>query len=257
MENIFLRVFSFLFGMMVGSFLNALIYRLPRDINIAYPRSSCPHCQKLIYWYENIPFFSFIFLRGKCSGCGQQISWEYPAIELFSGVVAFFMAPKTIQMPAIYSAIFFFTIFCAFLVHIMVDLKHQVLPDLVNIYLGFVFFIIGILNYPIYHWALGGICGFGVPAVISYIFYKLKGQVGLGGGDIKLWGVLGIYLGPMAIMQNIFLSSFLGAMVGGLLLVFKVIKRETPIPFGPFIILVASLQIFFPEIYHHMMRYIS
>ena len=111
--------------------------------------------------------------------------------------------------------------------------------------------------HPWSYWLLGAVVGAGFPLLVSWIFYQLKGQVGLGGGDIKLFGVLGLYLGPIGILQNIFLSCFVGAFVGLFLLLARVIKRENPIPFGPFIIIVASFQIFADKWFNHLLRYIS
>lgn len=255
MENI-LTVFATIFGLLVGSFLNALIYRLPRGINIAFPRSSCTECKKVITWYENIPVISYLFLRGKCSGCGTKISWEYPAVEIITALFAFLIAPKGIQSGELLNFFFFFSIFCAFLVHLIVDLKHQILPDSINIYIAVLFLLINVFNTSWTFWLSGGALGLGFPLAVSWIFYQLKGQVGLGGGDIKLYGALGLYLGPIGIMQNIFLSCFLGAVVGILLMAFKVIKKENPIPFGPFIIIVASFQIFADTWFKHLISYI-
>lgn len=256
MENI-LIIFATLFGVIIGSFLNALIYRLPRDINIAFPRSSCPNCKHLISWYENIPIISYIYLQGKCSECKTKISPLYPAVEFLTGLFAFLIAPRSIEPNDLFNFIFFLGVFSAFLVHFIVDLKHQVLPDPVNIYLGILFFVVALVTRPWSHWVLGFGLGLGFPLLVSWIFYLIKGQVGLGGGDIKLYAVLGIYLGPIAVMQNIFLSCFLGAIVGIVLIATKLIKKENPIPFGPFIIIVAGLQIFTPDWIDHLLRYIS
>lgn len=255
--NLIVCVFFALFGLIVGSFLNALIYRLPRNINIAYPRSSCTSCNKLIYWYENIPVLSYIFLKGRCSGCGSKISLEYPIIELITAIASVLLMPDFLDVKSIVAFFFYFSVFCAFLVHLIIDLKHQILPDGVNLYLGLIFFINIITQKYYLHWALGAAIGFGFPYLVSYIFFKLKGQIGLGGGDIKLWAALGVFLGPIGIIHNIFLSCFLGAIVGGCLLLFKIIKKENPIPFGPFIIIIASFQIFFPHQFDLLMRYIS
>ena len=255
MENQLL-IFTTIFGVLVGSFLNALIYRLPRNINIALPRSSCTNCKKIIAWYENIPVISYLFLRGKCSGCETRISIGYPLVELFAGVVAFLMAPKDISPPSLLNFFFFFSVFCAFLVHFIVDLRHQILPDSINIFLGLLFLCVSFLNHSWTYWLSGGAIGFLFPLTVTWVFYLLKGQVGLGGGDIKLFGALGLYLGPVGIMQTIFFSCFLGAVVGILLMGLKIIKRENPIPFGPFIIIVAALQIFLPQIFNHLLSYI-
>lgn len=255
MNNI-LIIFAALFGAIVGSFLNALIYRLPRGINIAYPRSSCPDCKKVITWYENIPVFSWLFLRGKCSGCGTRISWQYPVIELICGIFAAVIAPQDLEPGNLLNFLFFFSIFSAFLVHFIVDIKHQILPDSINIYLAALFFLVGFITTPWSHWLIGGALGLGFPLLVSWAFYLLRGQVGLGGGDIKLYGALGLYLGPIGVMQNIFLSCFLGAFVGIALIASKVIKRDNPIPFGPFIIIVAAFQIFLESWFKHLIAYI-
>ncbi len=255
MENI-LSLFSAIFGLLVGSFLNALIYRLPRGINIAFPRSSCTECKKIILWYENIPVVSYLFLRGKCSGCKTRISWEYPFVEILTALFAFLIAPASLNPQDLMNFFFFFSVFCAFLVHFIVDLKHQVLPDSINIYLALLFFMISAFSNPWTHWLIGGALGLGFPLLVSWIFYLLKGQVGLGGGDIKLYGALGIYLGPIGVMQTLFLSCFLGALVGIVLIATKLIKRENPIPFGPFILIVASVQIFANDFFKHLISYI-
>jgi leader peptidase (prepilin peptidase)/N-methyltransferase len=242
---------------MIGSFLNALIYRIPLGINIAFPRSSCPYCKHIISWYENIPLVSYLFLRGKCSNCGVKISFIYPLIEIITGLFAFLIAPRSLTPPELFNFLFFLSIFSAFLVHFIVDLKHQILPDSINIYLGVLFFIVVLFTKPWTHWLIGFGIGLGFPLLVSWLFYLMKGQIGLGGGDIKLYAVLGIYLGPIAIMQNIFMSCFLGAIVGIFLMATKVIKKENPIPFGPFIIIAGSFQIFTPQLIDQLLRYIS
>jgi leader peptidase (prepilin peptidase)/N-methyltransferase len=256
LENI-LIIFATIFGLLIGSFLNALIYRIPLGKNIVYPRSSCPHCGHIISWYENIPVLSYLFLRGKCSACKNKISWQYLLIELLTGLFAFLIAPTSLDPMDFFNFIFFLGIFAAFLVHFTVDLRHQILPDSINIYLGVLFFAVAIVTKPWTHWLIGLALGLGFPLLVSWLFYMMKGQVGLGGGDIKLYAVLGIYLGPIGVMQNIFMSCFLGAIVGLILMAIKVIKKENPIPFGPFIIIVSSFQIFTPKWIDHLMRYIS
>lgn len=252
----FIITFSTIFGLMIGSFLNALIYRLPLGMNIALPRSACPKCKHVIKWYENIPVISYAFLRGRCSNCSTKISFLYPFIELLTAFFAYLIAPKGTAPIELFNFLFFLGVFSAFLVHFIIDLKHQILPDSINIYLGVLFLIVAITTKPWTHWLFGLAFGLGFPLLVSWIFYLLKNQVGLGGGDIKLYAVLGIYLGPVAVMQNIFLSCFLGAIVGLTLIAAKFIKKENAIPFGPFIIIVASFQIFTPDFFSQLLRYI-
>lgn len=251
-----MSIFATLFGLLVGSFLNALIYRIPRGINIAFPRSACTQCKKTIYWYENIPVISYILLKGKCSKCGMKISIEYPIVEIITATFCLLIAPNSLEQNDLLNFFFFTSIFCAFLVHFIIDLKHQILPDSINLFLAILFLIISIFTQSWMFFLLGSSLGLGFPLLVSWIFYKLKGQVGLGGGDIKLFGALGIYLGPIGIMQNIFLSCFLGALVGIVLMGLKIIKRENPIPFGPFIIIVAAIQIFAESWFKHLISYI-
>lgn len=258
MENT-LIVSAFIFGSMIGSFLNVLIYRLPKNENIVFPRSACPHCKNAIPWYLNFPILSFLFLRGKCFYCKAKISALYPLIELMTGVACIFFIPAQLSNNAFLTSILYFSIFCIFLVHFVIDIKHQILPDGLNIALALIFMVLTLLNnswQDWHHWPLGGLIGFGFPYLITWLFYVVRGQIGLGGGDIKLFGCLGLYLGPMGIIYNIFLSCVLGSIIGVSLIVFKIIDRKSPIPFGPFILLTASFQIFFPKYFSILISFI-
>lgn len=247
MEVFTLKPFSLIFGLCIGSFLNAVIYRLPREISLSASRSHCPKCNKLIYWYENIPVFSWIFLRGKCSGCKSKISIEYPIVELGVGLFSLSLTPAYFERSLVIEYFFEFSVFSIFVCHFLIDLRHKILPNSLNLLLALILFSKIIYQESYTHWLIGGSIGIFFPLAVTYGFYLLKGEVGLGGGDIKLYGALGLFFGPLGIMQNIFLSCFLGAIIGGGLIVFKFIDRKTPVPFGPFIIIVASSQIFFPD----------
>ena len=240
------------FGLLVGSFLNVVIYRLPRLMSITWVRSKCPKCGKKIYWYENIPVISYIFLMGKCSACKSKISIKYPIIELITAVGAYFIAPEYLTSESLLYFILYFTVFCILLSQFMIDLEHKLLMDSLNLILALVFLV---FTYKEGDWLfsiIGGLVGFGVPLAITWLFYKLRGVVGLGGGDIKLYGALGIYLGGHGIIHNMVFSCGLGAILGGLLLATGVIKRDQPIPFGPFIIVIAAFQIFFHKEFQQM-----
>lgn len=239
--------FVFIFGSTIGSFLNVLIHRIPRKEDFVTERSKCPKCNKLIYWYENIPIFSYLFLKGKCSKCGVKIHWRYPVVELIAGIMAIYLFPAHLGRDALISFTFFFAIFCALLVHFFIDLEHKLLPDSINIYLAILFLLHSVFRYDYKFWLLGGAIGFLFPLGVTYAFYLLRNKIGLGGGDIKLFGALGIILGPIGIIYNIMLSCILGSVVGISLIGFKIISRNTAIPFGPFIIIVSFFQIFMPK----------
>lgn len=256
MEKLVLLVFSFSFGLCIGSFLNAVIFRMPRKISLAKSRSHCPSCDKLIFWYENIPVFSYLFLRGRCSGCGSQISVQYPLVELVVGLFAVLITPNQLTAYSVWTYYFYLTTFACFLAIVVIDLRHHLIPNQINLYLLVLFSCAIIPTKAWTYWIFGALIGSLIPLSVTYAYYLLRGQIGLGGGDIKLWGVLGLYLGPMGISYNIFLSCFLGSIVGTLLILFKLLDRKTPIPFGPFIVLVGSLQIFFPDYFRQLMSFL-
>ena len=215
---IFVYALVFVFGLLVGSFLNVVIHRMPRGESVVRPRSKCPGCAKTISWQRNIPVFSFLFLRGKCGECDAKISWRYPLVELTTAVIALALFPSgtLVELGHADLARFAleFSIAAVFLAHFLIDIEHQILPDKLNLYLLAVVAPYAVLSYPVGHWLIGGLLGFFGPYLITLLFYKLKGQVGLGGGDIKLFGILGILLGPVGVMNTIFMSSLAGSLAG-------------------------------------------
>lgn len=247
------HLLGLLFGLLVGSFLNVVIYRLPRKQEIVIKRSHCPSCGKKILWYQNIPLLSYLFLRGKCEKCGARISWRYPLVELLTGLGAFYFIDQYFIYGEFFQFFFFFSLFCCFICHFFIDLEHQLLLDKINLLLLAIILPFVILFRPWAYWLIGGVIGFGLTYAITWTFYLIKGKIGLGGGDIKLYGILGLFLGPIGILQNIFLSCFLGSLIGGGLIISRVITRDHPIAFGPFILVVASFQIFFPKTFHSLM----
>lgn len=249
-DDLALKAFVFTFGAIIGSFLNALIYRIPNNISIAKPRSECPSCGKLIYWFENIPLLSFILLRGKCSGCKSSIGMRYFIVELVMAIFALYSFPKSIAYFALAKYFLNLSVFSCFVVHFFIDLKHKILPNSVNIYLAICLLVLAFLDFNWKHILIGGSVGFFFPLIITWLFYVLRGQVGLGGGDIKLYGALGLYLGPVGIMFNIFVSCFFGAVITLLLIGLKKMDKNSPIAFGPFIILTSFTQIFFPVFFN-------
>lgn len=241
------KFLSITFGLMVGSFLNVVIYRVPREMSIVTPRSSCPHCGHMVSWYENIPVLSYLFLGGKCSNCKNPISVKYPIIELLIGIIAGLLAPKLFTVHAIMMFLFYFSIACIFVAHFLIDIEFQILPDKINLYFLIIVLPFAFFNFPLSYWLIGGAVGFLGPFLVTYLFYKLRGQIGLGGGDIKLYGILGLLLGPIGVMNTIFLSCMLGSIWGITLIVLKKLNKDTPLAFGPFILIVAAIQIFFPQ----------
>lgn len=238
--------------MMIGSFLNVVILRLPAKKDLVRARSACPQCGSQLRWYHNIPVFSFLFLRGKCGFCGGKISWRYPLIEMLTGLIAYFLFPDYIDSTSLAIFSFQFSVACIFICHFFIDLDHQLLLDSLNLYLLAIVLPYVFFTYHWNFWLIGGIIGFGGTLLVTWLFYKIRGQIGLGGGDIKLYGILGLLLGPVGITFNIFLSCFVGALIGITLIALKKTTKDKPLPFGPSILLVASFQIYFPELAHRL-----
>lgn len=247
-EQTIVLLFFTAFGLLVGSFLNVVIYRIPREQSIVTPRSSCPKCGHMIKWYENIPVISYLFLRGRCIECKTRISIRYPLIEILTGLFAYLLAPSSLEPQQIFQFVFLFSIACVFLCHFLIDIEFQILPDKLNLYLLLIVLPYAIFNTTPAYWLVGGIIGFAGPFLVTYLFYKLRGVIGLGGGDIKLFGILGIILGPVGVVKTIFFSCFIGSVIGIILILSKKINRDTPFAFGPFILIAAAIQIFFPQL---------
>lgn len=239
-----------IFGLLVGSFMNVVIHRVPLNISIVTPRSKCPKCSNIIKWYQNIPVLSYILLRGKCSNCGVTIPMKYPLVEAMMGIFSYLLIPETIDLNGLIYYSFYFSVACVFVCHFLIDVEHQILPDKINIYLLLTVIPFIIIQKNISFWAFGGAIGFGLPYLVTYLFYKIRGVIGLGGGDIKLFGILGLLLGPVGIVQNMFFSCALGSIIGVLLIVTKRMNKDKPMAFGPYIIVSAAVQIYFPQVFN-------
>ncbi|GAB4017139.1 MAG: A24 family peptidase [Bdellovibrio sp.] len=233
---------------MIGSFLNVVIYRMPLERSVITPRSSCPKCKTIIPWYQNIPVFSYLFLQGKCAYCNESFSPRYLFVELLTGIL--FVVVTVLNFPISNFPIWIIqlALISAFICHFFIDLEHHLLLDKINLFI----LILALLNMYLsngwFEGLLGALIGFGFPLGISFVFLKLRNQQGLGGGDIKFFGVLGLLLGPYGILLNIFLSSFIGSIVAGISMMLGRFDRNRPFAFGPYIILISVLQIFAPEL---------
>ncbi len=239
--DVIFTVFSFFFGAAFGSFGNVLIYRLPEGKSIAFPASHCPKCKTPLKWYHNIPILSWIFLGGKCAFCKKPISRRYPIIELVNAVswaLLFLYFGMSIDF---FIGIF---LFWALLIVFMVDLDHQIIPDSMNILilvlgLGTAWFrwdgAMGLLRS-----GLGIAFGFLSFLIVGFLGKKIFKKDALGGGDVKLLGALGSIIGISGIIETIFMSAFLGVLIGGGLMLFKVVDpEERVVPYGPFIAIAA------------------
>jgi len=240
-------IFSAVFGAIVGSFLNVVILRLPDDNqSIVYPASHCPKCSSPLHWYENIPIISYLLLRGRCSHCHGQISLQYPLIELTMAILATALMYK-FQLSVAAAGYFLFC--AALLVIIVIDIHHQIIPDVISlpgIILGVLFSFIN----PTVTWQsslIGVLVGGGILYAVAFFYYLLRKVDGLGGGDIKLLAMIGAWLGWQSLPFVIFASSFSGSAVGLIVMFYQKKGGQTRIPFGPFLSLAALIYTFYSE----------
>jgi leader peptidase (prepilin peptidase)/N-methyltransferase len=236
--------FALLFGLLVGSFLNVCICRMPKNESIVSPPSHCPECSYQIRWYDNIPLFSYLLLRGKCRGCGTHISLQYPLVELINGLLTLFLFLRF--GPTLAFATLF--LFCSALVVItFIDIEYQIIPDeisLSGIVIGFAlsFFLKG------HSWLnslLGILLGGGSLFLVAWTYQRLTGKDGMGGGDIKLLAMMGAFLGWKAVVFIIFASSLIGSIIGVSIMVLQKKDGKLAIPFGPYLAFAAVLYIFY------------
>ena len=237
-------IFSFFFGLIWGSFLNVCIHRLPREESLWRKSSHCPHCEKPVHWFWNIPILSFIWLRGRCGYCQASISLQYPLVEIASGLLflALFLN---------YEASLHFLAYAIFasslLVLSVIDLQHRIIPDEVSlpgIVLGF---LASFITHDI-SWQqslLGIMAGGGAFFLIAFAYERITKREGLGGGDVKLLAMMGAWLGVESILIIIVISSALGSLVGIFLMLFHRRSMQTAIPFGPFLAFAGLLYLFF------------
>ncbi len=261
-----------LVGLLVGSFLNVVIYRLPimlerdwRDqcaelrgektqtqpnFNLVVPHSTCPHCQHAIRAWENIPVLSYIALRGKCSACKAAISPRYPLIEILSGLLCGYAA---LHFGFGWAALGAMLLIWALLALTAIDFDTQLLPDDITLPLVWAGLLFNLANtYTSLNDAvLGAIFGYLVLWIVYWAFKLITGKEGIGYGDFKLLAALGAWLGWQMLPLIILLSSLVGAVVGiTLMIVFKQ-ERNIPIPFGPYLAGGGLIALFWGETITH------
>ncbi len=241
-------IYAAIFGAIVGSFLNVVIHRLPLDQSVVRPRSRCPHCKTPIKAGENIPIVSYFLLKGKCSTCKTKISWQYPAVELVTALAfaaSFYRANGTLDMTLFREWVFI----AAGIAISIIDIHHRIIPDELSLG-GWVFALATCAWDRNLAWPelLGAsFIGFAVFMGFAMAYEKITGRVGLGGGDIKLMGPLGAFLGFGGLWATILMSSILGVVAGLITSRFEDNKEgvmKTTIPYGPFLILGAFCEYF-------------
>ncbi|VXC52474.1 Leader peptidase / N-methyltransferase [Pseudomonas sp. 9AZ] len=260
---------ALLIGLLVGSFLNVLIYRLPKmmqrewreqareilelpsesqtaTFNLVLPNSSCPHCSHEIKPWENVPVISYLFLRGKCSSCKSPISLRYPLIELTCGLLSAFIAWHfgfTWQAGAM------LLLAWGLLAMSLIDVDHQLLPDslvLPLLWLGLIANSFGLFT-SLEDALWGAIAGYLSLWSVYWLFKLVTGKEGMGYGDFKLLAMLGAWGGWQVLPLTILLSSLVGAVLGLVMLRLRNAEASTPIPFGPYLAIAGWIALIWGE----------
>lgn len=225
----FFNLLFFALGLVLGSFIAALSWRYPRNMSIASGRSSCPKCKKQIVWYDNIPFFSFLLLGGKCRFCNRPISWRYPAIELATAIGFFLIGFN----------VFYLIIFCILELIFIIDFEHKVIPDTFT-FLGmlvvFAYFLITGSSLLFSNIFAGLTCAF-----LLLLIHLLTGGRGMGLGDVKFAVFGGMLMGTKLNIIWLFLAFLTGAIAGIILILSRRADFKDQIAFGPFLIAAIGL----------------
>jgi leader peptidase (prepilin peptidase)/N-methyltransferase len=226
------------FGAIVGSFLNVCIYRLPLGKSIVWPSSACPHCQRELSWYENIPIVSWLVLRARCRTCGASIGIQYPLVEALTaamfGAACWYYGPG----PLLASRLVFG---CALIVLFAIDLEHHLLPNVITLPLIGVGFLFSFFTEPGWVSSLVGILvGGGVLWGIAEAYYRVRHEEGLGGGDVKMLAMIGAFLGWQLTLFTLMMASVAGSVIGLGLIITKRGGMKHALPFGTFLALGAA-----------------
>jgi len=256
-----MELFIFIFGVCIGSFLNVCVFRMPQEgYSIIKPPSYCPSCKKPIFWHDNIPVLSFIFLKGRCRFCQSRISFQYPLVEALTGFVFLILYSRyNISLDFLIYAV----LACGLIISTFIDIKLRIIPDEISlggIFAGLLFALIKSFPHlgefpriPLVDSFIGCLAGavliYGSGILGNLIFFKLmrkksiEGETeSIGGGDVKLLAMIGSFMGWKLTILTFFIAPFLGAIVGIYVLIFK---KSHLIPYGPFLSLAAFLSLFF------------
>ena len=220
-------------GLVVGSFLNVCIYRIPRNLSIVSPRSRCTACGHDLSWYENLPVVSYAWLRGKCRSCGAPFSMMYPLVELTTAAVFVVGYWRYGASPMLAARLLFA---CAMIALFVIDLQHKILPNEITLPGVVVGLVLSGLTGPGWISSLIGIAvGAGTLFAIAEAYYQVRGEEGLGMGDVKMLAMIGAFLGWKMVLLTLVLSSMSGSIVGVAILLVKKESLKYALPFGTFL----------------------
>lgn len=226
-------------GLAVGSFLNVCTYRLPRRESLVYPPSHCTSCQHPLRWRDNVPILSYALLRGRCRDCGAPVSAVYPSVEMATALLFVFdywlYGWSPLLAPRLLLGVLLIVLF-------VIDLRHRILPNVITlpgIAIGFAFSVFlppGWVNS-----LVGILAGGGVLLATAEVYYRVRGEEGLGMGDVKMLAMIGAFLGWKVMLATLVLSSFVGSLVGVGMILTRTGGLKYALPFGTFLAIGAMI----------------
>jgi len=233
---------AFLAGLIIGSFLNVCIHRIPAEESVVRPGSRCPHCGSAIRWHDNVPVLSYLALGGRCRDCSTRIPLRYPAVELLTGIAFGVIWSRGFAPPA---ATLYCVLAACYIVISFIDIDHKIIPDVITIPSLWVAPLVAVVvkQISLKESLLGIALGGGVLWAIAAGYEKLRKQEGMGFGDVKLLAMVGGFQGWQAALFSLIIGSILGTVVGLALMVARRGRLDMEIPFGPFIIAGAVLHL--------------
>ena len=237
---------ALLFGLLVGSFLNVLVHRLPRGESLVSPGSHCPACGAPVRPYDNVPVVSWLLLRGRCRSCRAPISLRYPALELANGLLWALVFVRSRDWAEVASGAFLTS---ACLALLAIDAEFQILPDKITwtgIFAGIALSFLSTTRSPLSA-ILGAALGGGGLLLVAYLYERVAGQEGMGLGDVKMLAMVGAFLGPAGVLVTLLLASVSGSIVGLTLIAARRGDRRMRLPFGVFLAVGAVAAYFFGE----------
>ncbi len=257
------KTIAFIFGSIMGSFLNVCIHRMPAQESVVWPSSHCPHCKKRIPAHDNIPFLSYIALGGKCRFCQKRISLRYPLVELLTGLLFVALFNK---YGLSYDFFFYMVLACGLIIATFIDIRHRIIPDEISVGGAIVGFILSAIRgfslsplsfhfRPMLSSLLGIVIGGSVIYITGFLFDSIYFKIlkrppiqgeteSMGGGDVKLLAMIGAFLGWPRALTTFFLAPFFGLVAG---IVNLIVKKDHTIPYGPFLSLAALVSIFWAD----------
>ena len=246
MFQLLIVLYVAIFGLIVGSYLNVVVYRLPLGLSTVYPRSRCPGCGSLIRARDNVPVFSFLLLRGRCRHCGTAISWRYPLVEAATGalfvasLLRFGLTPQTL-VAMVFS--------CLMLVLALIDYDHMLLPDRITLpgtAVGLATQLVAPLA-GLVPAVVGALLGAGILLAVWGLWWVVRREEGMGLGDVKMLALVGAFLGWQGVLVTLFFGALSGSVVGLALMRRGSADMRSKLPFGVFLAMGAIVALFFGE----------